>query len=156
MAESRVSPETLYFEDYEPGLSMAGGAYAVTEGEILEFGRRFDPQPFHTDPGLAAESHFGGLVAPGCLTFCIRNALLHQLPATPALVAGLGVEELALPHPVRPGDVLSLRFTVLDRRRSTSKPDRGVVRLEYRVENQQGETVLSMRAGMLVRLRDPD
>ena len=151
----RAPFETFYFEDYEPGFSMAGGAYRVTEEEILEFGRRFDPQPFHTDPELAARSHFGGLVAPGCLTFCIRNALLHQLPARPALVAGLGVESLDLSHPVRPDDVLSLRFEVLERRRSASRPDRGIVRLEYRVENQDGATVLSMRAGMMVELRDP-
>lgn len=148
--------ETLHLEDYEPGLTMSGGTYAVTEEEILEFGRRFDPQPFHTDPARAADSEFGGLVAPGCLTFCIRNALLHQLPARPALIAGLGVENLELSHPVRAGDRLSLRSTVLDRRRSRSRPDRGIVRIEYRVENQEGRAVLSMRASMLVKARSPD
>ncbi len=154
MAESPAF-KTLYYEDYEPGFAMAGGEYRVSEAEILEFGRRFDPQPFHTDAVVAGRSHFGGLVAPGCLTFAIRSALLHQLPARPALVAGLGVEDLELSQPVRPGDVLSLHFEVLERRRSRSRPDRGVVSLRYRVENQNGETVLSMRAGLLVELRPP-
>lgn len=143
----------LYLEDYPEGLEMSGGEYAVTTEEILEFGRRFDPQPFHTDPEAAASTHFGGLVAPGCLTFSIRSALVNQLEVRPALIAGLGVEKLELLHPVRPGDVLSLVFRVTAQRRSRSRPDRGIVTLEYAMRNQRTETVLSMSAQMLVESR---
>lgn len=153
---SETTPRSLYFEDYAPGFAMSGGHYAVREEEILEFGNRFDPQPFHTDPEAAADSHFGGLVAPGCLTFAIRSALVNQFDVRPALIAGLGVEQLALSEPVRAGDALSLRMRVLSRRRSKSRPERGVVELEYAVLNQNESVVLSMIAKMLVALRDPE
>jgi len=148
--------ERFYFEDYVVGFERRGGEYLVTEEEILEFGRRFDPQPFHTDAVAAAQSHFGGLVAPGCLTFSIRSALVNQLDVRPALVAGLGVEKLDLRTPARPGDVLTLRMLVTDRRRSASRRERGIVTLEYEVLNQVDDVVLSMIAKMLVALRDPE
>lgn len=146
-------PRTLYFEDYTIGFETKGGAYLVTEEEILEFGRRFDKQPMHNDPEAAARGHFGGLVAPGCLTFCIRTALGNQMPVRPALVAGLGVEKMDLSKPVRPGDVLSLRMLVVDRRVSSSRPDRGIVTMEHAVLNQKGEAVLSMISRMMVEVR---
>jgi acyl dehydratase len=147
-------PKKLYFEDYPVGFEMKGGRYLVTEEEILEFGRRFDAQPIHNDKEAAARSHFGGLVAPGCLTFCIRTALGNQLPFRPALVAGLGVEKMDLSKPVRPGDVLSLRMLVTDRRVSSSRPDRGIITMEHAVLNQKGEAVLSMTSRMMVEVRD--
>lgn len=148
------APRKLYFEDYTVGLEMKGGAYPVTEAEILEFGRRFDKQPIHNDKQAAAKSHFGGLVAPGCLTFAIRTALGNQMPDRPALVAGLGVEKMDLSKPVRPGDVLSLRMLVVDRRISAKRPDRGIITMEHAVLNQQGEPVLSMISRMMVEVRD--
>lgn len=146
-------PKTLYFEDYVVGLEMKGGSYPVREEEILEFGRRFDKQPIHNDPEAAARSHFGGLVAPGCLTFCIRTALGNQMPFRPALVAGLGVEKMDLSKPVRAGDVLSLRMRVTDRRVSSSRPDRGIITMEHAVLNQRDEAVLSMVSRMMVEVR---
>lgn len=148
-----ANPEPLYFEDYTTGFQVTGGRYRVTEEEILEFGRRFDPQPLHTDPEAAAAGPFGGLVAPGCLTFAIRNALYNQLPVRPVLVAGLGLEQMDLPTPVRPDDLLSIRFEVLASRRSKSKPDTGIVTMKQAVENQKGEVVLSMTSKMIVRAR---
>lgn len=151
---SAEEPRKLYFEDYTVGLEMKGGAYPVTEEEILEFGRRFDKQPIHNDKQAAAKSHFGGLVAPGCLTFAIRTALGNQMPDRPALVAGLGVEKMDLSKPVRPGDVLSLRMLVIDRRVSSKRPDRGIVTMEHSVLNQKGEAVLSMISRMMVEVRE--
>ena len=147
------NPDPLYFEDYTPDFELAGGRYEMTESEILEFGQRFDPQPMHSDPEAAAAGPFGGLIAPGCLTFAVRNALFNQLPARPVLVAGLGLEKMDLSTPVRPGDLLSLRIRVVDARRSKSKPDTGIVTLVQTVENQKGEGVLSMTSKMIVRAR---
>ena len=144
---------TLYLEDYVVGFEQHGGEYLITEAEILEFGRRFDPQPFHVDPVAAQNSHFGGLVAPGALTFSVRSALVNQLDKKPALIAGLGVDKLDLPTPARPGDRLSLRMRVVESRRSKSKPERGLVTLEYEVLNQSGDVVLSMLARMMVAAR---
>ena len=148
-----ANPDRLYFEDYTNDFERAGGRYEVSQEEILEFGRRFDPQPMHTDPKAAVDGPFGGLVAPGSLTFAIRNALYNQLPVRPALVAGLGLERMDLPNPVRPGDILSIRIAVTDSRRSKSKPDTGIVTMQQTVENQSGETVLSMISKMIVRAR---
>lgn len=144
---------TLYFEDYEPGWTSSGGAYEVTEAEILEFGGRFDSRPFHVDKAAAEASHFGGLIAPGCLVFCIRSRLGLEQDSVPQLLAGLGVEEMALENPVRPGDVLKLRQDFVDARPSGSKPDRGIVRVKSTVTNQHGEPVMTMIAKLLVARR---
>ena len=149
-----VDPHPLYFEDYTADLSLEGGNYLVTEAEILEFGRRFDPQPIHTDPVAAAASSFGSLIAPGCLTFAIRNALHNQLPVRPVLVAGLGLERLDLHTPVRAGDRLTLRLEVAEARRSKSKPDTGIVTTRQSVLNQNDEVVLTMDAKMIVRAKE--
>jgi acyl dehydratase len=148
-----VDPTPFYFEDYAPDWKLEGGTYHVTEAEILEFGRRFDPQPFHVDPEAAQKGPFGGLIAPGCLTFSIRQALYNQLPVRPVLVAGLGLETMDLPTPVRPGDMLHLVVEVAETRRSRSRPDRGIVATRQSVINQNGETVLTMIAKMIVRAR---
>jgi len=143
----------LYFEDIEVGSTSRAGEYAVTEAEVLEFGRRFDPRPFHSDPLAAASSAFGGLVASGCHVFCIRSWLASRLEPRPALVAGLGLESMDLPNPVRPGDRLSLHVEVLDKRRSTSRPDRGIVRMRNTIVNQGGEPVMTLVAKLMVHCR---
>ncbi len=156
MSESNLpveNPDPLYFEDYTPDFEMSGGRYRISEEEILEFGRRFDPQPLHVDPQAAADGPYGGLIAPGCLTFAIRAALYNQLPARPVLVAGLGLERMDLSTPVRPRDLLSLRVSVVSTRRSRSKPDTGIVTMCQTIENQNGESVLSMTSKMIVRAR---
>ena len=151
-----ATADPLFFEDYTPDFALSGGRYVVHEAEILEFGRRFDPQPMHIDPEAARNGPFGGLIAPGCLTFAIRNALYNQLPGRPVLIAGLGLDSMELPTPVRPGDTLSIRVSVEDARRSASKPDRGIVTMKQAVENQRGEVVLSMVSKMIVRARATD
>ena len=143
----------LYFEEIEVGATTEVGEYAVTEGEIVELARRFDPRPFHTDPVAAAASSFGGIVASGCHVFCIRSWLSHRLDPRPALLAGLGLESMDLPTPVRPGDRLRLRVEYLDKRLSQSRPDRGVVRMGNTIVNQRGEPVMTLVAKLLVPCR---
>ena len=149
-------PESLYFEDYELGWESSGGDYLVREDEIREMGERFDPHSFHTDPEAARTSAFGGLVASGAHVFCIRQRLTHEHAAKPALVAGLGAEELDLPNPVRPGDRLTLELECVGRRESRSRADRGLVRLRSTLVNQRGEPVLTMIAKLLVWRRPAD
>ena len=145
---------TLYFEDYRVGYRASAGPYPVREDEVIEFGRRFDPRPFHVDPVAAAESVFGGLVASGCHVFCIRSWLSNRLPDQPALLAGLGSEKLDLPNPVRPGDELFLEVECVDSRPSKSRAGCGVVKMRNLVRNQRGEEVMSLVALMLVFGRD--
>jgi acyl dehydratase len=124
-----VAIDARHFEDYPPGVVVEYGPIAVDAAEIIEFGRRFDPQPFHVDPQRAAGGPFGGLIASGWHTASLMMRLLvdHYLPRTAGL-ASPGLDELRWLAPVRPGDQLSARITVLEARRSRSKPDRGLVR----------------------------
>ena len=147
---------TLHFEDYRVGYRARSGPYRVREEELLEFGRRFDPRPFHTDPEAAKSSAFGGLVASGCHVFCIRSWLSNQLPDQPALLAGLGSEKLELPHPVRPGDDLFLEVECIETRPSRSRPGTGLVKLRNVVRNQDDTPVMTLDALMLVWGRDAE
>lgn len=140
----------IFFDDIAIGFSAHGGAYVVSEGEIIEFGRRFDPRPFHTDPVAAKDSIFGGLVAPGSLIFAIRSALMNSLEPRIAYLAGLGLETMQLHIAVRPGDTLSLLIECVDRRESRSRPEAGIIHFSNTIINQHGQTVLTMLAKVMV------
>lgn len=140
-------PEDRWLEDYVAGDVHEFGSIAVEEAEVLAFGRRFDPQVFHTDPEAAARSEYGGLIASGWHTAGLMMRLYadHYLSHVATLVSP-GVDELRWLLPVRPGDVLSIRVTVEEARQSRSKPDRGIVRSSVAVLNQRGETVMTVTA----------
>lgn len=144
---------SLYYEDLPLGFRARSGPCEVEEAEILEFGRRFDPRPFHTDPEAARASVFGGLVAPGCLVFALRSRLMNQLQVPIAYLAGLGLEQMDLPRAVRPGDRLTLELECVGRRESQSRPDAGIVRFANTLLNQRNEIVLVMTAKVLVARR---
>jgi acyl dehydratase len=136
-----------WFEDYVPGSVHEFGSIGVTEEEVLAFGRRFDPQTFHTDIEAARSTEYGGLIASGWHTAALMMRLYsdHYLSKVSTLVSP-GVDELRWLRPVRPGDTLSLRVTVAEARRSRSRPDRGIVRSAVEVLNQRGETVMTVTA----------
>jgi acyl dehydratase len=136
-----------YLEDYEPGSVHEFGSLRVEEEEILAFARRFDPQPFHTDAEAARGTEYGGLIASGWHTAGLMMRLYsdHYLPPNFTL-ASPGVDELRWLLPVRPGDALSIRVTVLDRRPSRTRPDRGIVRSGVEVLNQHREVVMTLVA----------
>jgi acyl dehydratase len=145
---------TRWFEDYVEGSQQEYGPVVVEEAEILEFGRRYDPQPFHVDPAAAASGPFGGLIASGWHTCALMMRLLAEQYLSPASSLGSpGVDELRWLRPVRPGDRLTLRTAVREARRSRSKPDRGLVRTQVELVDQTGEVVLSLLAMNLVRAR---
>jgi acyl dehydratase len=145
-----------YFEDYPPGAVFEGGPIMVSEAEILEFARRYDPQAMHTDPEAAARGHFGGLIASGWHTAALTMRLFatHFLSPVSSL-ASPGIDELRWLAPVRPGDALRLRVTVVEARRSRSKPNQGIVRSLGEVSNQKGEVVMTLRPISFIRCR-PD
>ena len=143
-----------YFEDYPPRTVIEGGAVVVTESDIVEFARRYDPQTMHTDPEAAAHGHFGGLIASGWHTAALMMRLFAAHFLSPASsLASPGIDELRWLKPVRPGDVLSLRVTVTEARHSRSKPDQGIVRSLVEVLNQNGEVVMSLKPISLIRCR---
>jgi acyl dehydratase len=133
------------FEDFEPGQVYELGSTTVTEEEIVDFARRFDPQPFHLDAEAAKDSDFGGLIASGWHT----GAMWMRLYVDSLLGGGSGqgssgIEELRWLAPVRPGDTLSGRLTVLETTPSERLPHRGTIRIRGEMVNQDGVTVMSM------------
>ena len=157
---ARTRPQPRYFEDYAPGTSSEFGSVMLTEDEIVAFAQRYDPQPFHIDRQAAARGPYGGLIASGWHSAALMMRLLagNWLSAESSL-GSPGIDELRWIRPVRPGDTLSLRATVVEARRSRSKPDRGLVRSRIEVLNQDAELVMSMIGMNLVRCRntsDPD
>ncbi|HEY0805993.1 MAG TPA: MaoC family dehydratase [Pseudonocardiaceae bacterium] len=144
-----------YFEDYRPGATYEFADTITVDGpRMIEFATEFDPQPFHVDP--AADSPFGGLIASGWHTAGIMMRLFaDNYLSRVASLASPGVDEMRWLVPVRPGDTLRLRTTVLDAKRSKSKPDRGIVRTRVEVLNQRDEIVMTVVATNFMRLRDP-
>jgi acyl dehydratase len=144
-----------YLEDYTPGAVYEYGYITVNEAEILEFARAFDPQPIHVDPEFAARGPFGGLIASGWHTAGIMMRLFadHCLSRVASL-ASPGIDELRWPAPLRPGDSVRLRVTIVEARRSRSKPDRGLVRTHAELITQNDETVLTLTAMNILRTRD--
>ena len=156
-AGSGIPVDDRYFEDFVAGTVAEFGPIAVDEAEVIAFARQFDPQPIHTDPAAAAAGPFGGLIASGWHTASlVMRVLVEQYLARRASLASPGVDELRWLQPVRPGDVLRVRTTVLEARRSRSKPDRGLVRTKIEALNQNGQVVMSMAAMNLFRCRDPE
>jgi acyl dehydratase len=145
-----------YFEDHVVGSVFQFGPILVDEQEMLAFAKRYDPQVFHADPEAAKKTAFGGVVASGWFTGSLAMSLIvkHRLSHV-ANFGSPGIDEVRWPKPVRPGDTLSVRLTILETRRSQSKPDRGVVRLSIEVLNQSGEVAMTWKGTNIVRCRKP-
>lgn len=150
-----TTPQERYLEDYVEGSTHEFGPITITEEEIVQFGKMFDPQVFHTDPDAAKETVYGGLIASGWHTCCVlmRMFVEHYLPG-PASLGSPGVDELRWRRPVRPGDKLSLRVRVHKVKPSSTKPDRGVLSSYCEMVNQDGEVVATLMGLNLIRYRD--
>ena len=145
-----------YFEDYEIGATYDLGTFSLSEAEIIEFARRYDPQPFHIDPIAARDSAFGGLIASGWHTgSCLMRKLVDGFLSRVGGMGSPGLENIRWAHPVRPGDALSVRVTVTKARRSVSKPDRGLVHTRMEVWNQHGTLCMAVEGASFVRCRHP-
>ena len=143
-----------YFEDFKVGESLYCGAKTFSKEEIVEFARQFDPQPFHTDEEKAARSQFGGIIASGWHTcaVCMRLVVDAMVSHT-ASMGSPGVDSIRWLKPVRPGDTVSLRATVLEAEASKSRPDRGRLILAYELRDRQGDLLMTMRAIAMIGRR---
>jgi len=143
---SNDSLSDRYFEDYQVGSVHEFGHFEMLETDIIEFARRFDPQPIHTDPELARDSVHGGLIASGWHTGCVAmRMLVDNFVSRVASIGSPGMDDLRWFIPVRPGDILSLRVTVTETRRSRTRPDRGIVTALMEVLNQERVVVMSWK-----------
>ena len=149
------SDSPVFLEDLEVGMTRAFGRYEVSREEVVEFGRRFDPQPFHVDEEQAKRSPYGGLIASGWHTTAMTMRMLVEDFQSWGLqsLGSPGVDDLRWRRPVRPGDVLSLTTELVEARPSRSSPTRGSVKLRVAVKNQDGDEVMSMLSLGMVRRR---
>ena len=151
----KTGPETRYFEDYIPGDVHEFGSINVDEQEVIEFGKRYVPLSYHIDKEAAKNSIYGGLIASGWQTAALMMRIYTEnYLSKVANLGSPGGDELRWDKPVLPGDELSVRATVLEARRSESRPDRGIVRTFIEVLNQKREVVMSMKMVNFVRLRN--
>jgi acyl dehydratase len=143
-----------YFDDYALGSTYECGSVSIDQASMVAFAKEFDPQPFHVDPVAAAAGPYGGLIASGWHTAAlVMRLLVENYLAAESSLGSAGLDELRWPHPVRPGDTLRVRATVVESRRSLSKPDRGIVKTVVEATNSGGATVMRATAinFMLVR-----
>jgi len=146
-----------YYEDLVVGRVSRFGQYEVTREEVIDFASKYDPQPFHLDDDAAAATHFGRLSASGWHTAAMVMAMtVANLTANKQ--AGLGspgIDELRWIKPVYPGDTLRCENTLLEKRRSKTRPEMGILKGETHVYNQHDELVMTFKALGLVSTRDP-
>jgi acyl dehydratase len=143
----------MKFAEFHPGQIIEAGPYRVTEDELLSFARAYDPQWFHVDAEAAAQGRFGGLIASGWHTcgIAMRLAVDAALAGSESF-ASPGLAYVKWRHPVRAGDRLSLRATVIETRRSESRPTLGILRWRWQLFNGHHAEVLDLEATSLFEL----
>ena len=149
-----MRPPLRHFEDFRPGDVIELGSRTITKEAIIAFAKEFDPQVFHVDEEAAKQTIYGGLLASGWHTGSLLMRLLSDgLVARTASLGSPGIDELRWLKPVRPGDTLAGRMTVIESIPSRSKPDRGMVRSLMELRNQHGEVVLTVKGLSLLGRR---
>jgi acyl dehydratase len=136
-----------YFEDFRVGEVLQLGSRTVSEADIIDFAQKFDPQPFHVDPARAKESAFGGIIASGWHTASLFMRLLVDgfIDHVAESLGSPGVDKVEWLKPVRPGDTLSGRITIMELIPSKSRADRGTIKTRGEMINQKGELVMTIR-----------
>jgi len=125
-----------YWEDFNVGDASPMGEVVMDKTDMIDFAKRYDPQPFHIDEAAAKESMFGGLIASGWQTCSlVMRMMVDSYLSESASLGSPGVDNVRWLKPVRPGDSLHVRVTVVDATRSRSKPDRGMVRTSIEAIN---------------------
>lgn len=148
----------LFFEDLVVGSKSAFGAYPVSRDEMIDFARKYDPQPFHLDDAAAAQTHFGRLSASGWHTgsMAMRMIVDNMQENQQAGLGSPGLEELRWLKPVFAGDTLRCENELLEKRRSASRPEMGLFKSRLTVFNQQDEPVMTLVSTGLIQVRDPE
>ncbi|MBV9930008.1 MAG: MaoC family dehydratase [Alphaproteobacteria bacterium] len=148
----------IWFEDIEVGRETYFGSYEVTREEVIDFARKYDPQPFHLSDEAAAKTHFKRLAASGWHTCAMTMAVIarHVVKEEQAGLGSPGIDELRWLKPVYPGDTLHVRGKVVETRPSRSRPDIGSFRTQTTVSNQDDVPVMTFQSIVLMRRRPAD
>ncbi|MGH8779153.1 MaoC family dehydratase [Paraburkholderia sp.] len=151
-----MTAQRIGYEDMEVGTTYEVGLHTFTRDEVVRFASEFDPQPFHIDDAAAAASPFGGLIASGWHTCSVMMGLLVRgALANSTSMGSPGIDEIRWLKPVRVGDTITMKNSILDKRLSESRPDRGIVSTQWEGINQNGETVITVRSKGIFGLRNP-
>lgn len=143
-----------YFDDFKVGERFTTPGVTLTESLIIDFAMRYDPQPFHIDIEAAKESNYGGLIASGFQSLALGFRMVLETGLFRVCGMGSpGFDELRWLKPVRPGDTLHTEIEVVEKTPSRSKPDRGMLRVKYRIKNQRGEDVTTFISMHLTKRR---
>ncbi len=153
-----MSDDTIYFEDLKVGKRQAFGRYEVTREEVIEFAKKYDPQPFHLDDDAAAQTHFGRLSASGWHTCAMVMAMMVEnfMGQKSAGLGSPGLEDLKWKKHVYPGDNLRVESELIEKRRSKSRPEMGLTKTHIQVFNQNDEMVMESTNVGLMQVREPD
>lgn len=145
----------IFYEDIEVGDERTFGAYEVTKEEVIDFASKYDPQPFHLNEEFAKHSVFGALCASGWHTcsMMMRMMVDNMVEIGLAGLGSPGLDKLAWKKPVFPGDVLSVKMTITDKRESKSRPNIGLSKATSLVLNQKGEVVAEVQSNLMVAKR---
>ncbi len=148
-----MHPTTIYWEDIIAGDRREGGAYAFDTETIKRFAREFDPRPTHLEEAAADSTFFQGLSASGAHTFAVWARLYWELTPGWATQAGTHMRDMRLLRPVRPGDVLRLRLTILGKRPHPVRAEYGFVESRHEMFNQKNEPVFHIECTMMIERR---
>lgn len=148
-----VTDKTIYWDDLAVGAVYEGGRYVMDRDRIKSFAAEFDPRPTHMDDDAAAATLFGGLSASGAQTFAAWARLYWDITPDFATQAGAELQKVRFLRPVRPGDVLSLRFEILHKRPVPMRPGYGFVEAKHEVLRQDGRPVLEHQGWIIMEMR---
>lgn len=131
-----------YFEDLIEGEKLDCDSVIFSRKDIINFAKKFDPQPFHTNETIAEKSIFGGLIASSLHTLSACTRVVVDAQGDMTILSGVGMHEVKMFNPVRPNDVLYVDAWWCELKQSKSKPDKAFASIKCKVSNQNGEAVI--------------
>lgn len=141
----------MYFEEFEVGAQFNIDNVVIDKNDMLDFAKKYDCIPLHTDEEYAKKTMFGNLIAPGVMSFMsVWAKYLETDLAGQQLLAGKSIK-IEWMKPVYADDVLSATCTVSKLAKRNEK--NGLVELTFEVFNQNGELVLTDVTEMIVKCK---
>lgn len=148
-----MTEQTIYWDDLQVGAIFEGGRYVMESERIKGFAAEFDPRPTHLDEAAARDTLFGGLCASGAQTFAAWARLYWDITPDFATQAGAEMQKIRWLRPVRPGDILSLRFEILAKRPVPMRPGHGFVEAKHQVLRADGRPVMTLQGWIIMEMR---
>jgi acyl dehydratase len=143
----------MYLEEFYIGQKFKLDTVSLSEEDIFEFAREYDPQPIHIKPEFADKSIFQGIIASGFHTLCsIWEKWIELNMYGDEIIGGMGLDYLNWTAPVRANDRLKTNVEVVDSIPS-SKGGRGVLVLKFVSKNQNEQIVLVTQVRAMIKSR---